>query len=298
MTNTTQKLTELSPESPEAKALREFNARQKTIFLDTETTGLNHEKDDVLEISIINGNGEILLNTLVTPTKKTEWPEAEEIHGISPKMIAEANAPTLERLVPEIDDILTSADNLVIYNSKYDLPFIEAAYHNAAFELPRPNIYCAMLEFAEVYGQWDDRRGQWKWQKLTAAANHVKHEWEGKAHRALADCQATRSVWNWLTLQERATPQVSVKSIITDIMEELAQARRKFPSNEDVLPALTEEVGELNRAMLQQKHEPAKGRTHRDIYNEAKQTAVMAIRVMTEGDPNFPYHPATGHAKG
>lgn len=89
--------------------------------------------------------------------------------------------------------------------------------------------------------------------------------------------------------------QVSNDNIITEILYELNRARSKFPDNVDILPALTEEVGELNQALIQHKHEPHKNKTHEHIFQEAIQTAVMAIRVASEGDPNFPYHPESGY---
>lgn len=69
--------------------------------------------------------------------------------------------------------------------------------------------------------------------------------------------------------------------IIEEILTELARARRKFPKQNIwvTLAALTEEVGELNQAVLQLNHEPAKGVTPEKVYAEAVQTAVMAIRV-------------------
>ena len=69
--------------------------------------------------------------------------------------------------------------------------------------------------------------------------------------------------------------------IAQDILHELAKARRKFPDQHVwiTLAALSEEVGELNQAILQFNHEPHKGKTEEDIYKEAVQVAVMAIRV-------------------
>lgn len=81
---------------------------------------------------------------------------------------------------------------------------------------------------------------------------------------------------------------------IRDIKVELKKAREKFPLSTDSLPALMEEVGELSQSLLQHKHEPNKGQTHENIYAEAIQVAVMAIRIATEGDRNFPYHPESG----
>lgn len=67
--------------------------------------------------------------------------------------------------------------------------------------------------------------------------------------------------------------------MIEEILSELLRARTKFPDQTIwiTLAALTEEVGELNQAVLHLNFEkpidPAR------IYDEAVQVAVMAIRV-------------------
>jgi NTP pyrophosphatase (non-canonical NTP hydrolase) len=78
-----------------------------------------------------------------------------------------------------------------------------------------------------------------------------------------------------------------------EILRELEKARAKFPT-QDVwvtLAALTEEVGELNQAVLQFEHEPKKGRTYDQIRKEAVQVACMAMRVIldTHLDQHNPY---------
>ena len=65
-----------------------------------------------------------------------------------------------------------------------------------------------------------------------------------------------------------------------DISDEVYRARSKFPCRSKLLAALMEEVGELAQAMLQRKPK-------QDIYNEAKQVACVAIRIMEEGDSDF-----------
>lgn len=67
--------------------------------------------------------------------------------------------------------------------------------------------------------------------------------------------------------------------VIGAVAKEVFDARKKFPDPTHLLAALTEEVGELAKAFLD---EPS----HR-IYEEAKQVAAMAIRIMEEGDPSF-----------
>lgn len=64
--------------------------------------------------------------------------------------------------------------------------------------------------------------------------------------------------------------------IFYDIENELKRAREKFPNSDGSMTALTEEVGELAKAMLDEPLDRVRA--------EAIQVAVMAIRVATEGD--------------
>ena len=76
------------------------------------------------------------------------------------------------------------------------------------------------------------------------------------------------------------------ENMLAAISAELKRARAKFPVQSIwvTLAALTEEVGELNAAILQLNHEPAKGVTPDAIRMEAVQVAVMAIRVAFDAD--------------
>jgi hypothetical protein len=70
------------------------------------------------------------------------------------------------------------------------------------------------------------------------------------------------------------------------ISTELAHARHKFPMPNPTFVALAEEVGELAQALL--KCKPVDCQKATAVYDEAKQVAVMAIRIMEEGDSHFP----------
>lgn len=67
-----------------------------------------------------------------------------------------------------------------------------------------------------------------------------------------------------------------VAAILSDIVEELAVARGKFPGRRLMTIALVEEVGELAKATLDE--------TSAAVRREAVQTAVMAIRCALDGD--------------
>lgn len=95
-----------------------------------------------------------------------------------------------------------------------------------------------------------------------------------------------------------------LKPIFERIEDELISATEKFPSSRHNLAALTEEVGELAKALLDQfqeqcyddgvsKEELARHNKIKNnaIFLEAVQVASAAIRVMTEGDNDFIYHP-------
>lgn len=69
-------------------------------------------------------------------------------------------------------------------------------------------------------------------------------------------------------------------STVSDIAEEVMRARDKFPGNRFLLAALTEEVGELAKAMLQK-------RPRAEVIREAEQVAAVAIRIIEEGDSTF-----------
>ena len=72
---------------------------------------------------------------------------------------------------------------------------------------------------------------------------------------------------------------ISDAEILKNIQDELARARRKFPNPQGSMTALTEEVGELAKALLDE--------SRARVIEEATQVAVMAIRVATEGDPTL-----------
>lgn len=64
------------------------------------------------------------------------------------------------------------------------------------------------------------------------------------------------------------------------VREEMDRARAKVPGNRFMLAALTEEVGELARALLQ-------SRSREEVQAEAIQVACVALRIVEEGDATF-----------
>lgn len=84
------------------------NEKLKTIVLDTETTGLYPGYDEILQLSIIDKNGNTLFNEYIRPKNNREWAEAQAVNGISPENIAEC--PTFDYYRNTIQAIFDSAD--------------------------------------------------------------------------------------------------------------------------------------------------------------------------------------------
>lgn len=131
----------------------------KTIIFDTETTGLNPGEDEIIQISIIDGLGNVLINELVHPYWKKSWSEAARVNGITPDRVA--NAPYPHELIPKVKGIFAAADLLVAYNNQFDLNFLE----EWGIQAIGKKQFDVMLAFAREYGEWNDFFCDYKWQK-------------------------------------------------------------------------------------------------------------------------------------
>lgn len=168
------------------------------VILDTETTGLDNQAE-ICEISIIDASGAVLLDTLVKPLRPIPA-EAIAIHGITNDMVADA--PVWSEIYQDVLALLAGRC-VVIYNASYDVRLmlqstifagVDRKDALAIFKAIKPTVCCAMLTYAEFYGDWDDYRDNYRWQRLTNAADQQGVVIDGQAHRALADCQLTLGV--------------------------------------------------------------------------------------------------------
>lgn len=105
----------------QAHKFPEISCQNQTggISFDVETTGLSNESDEILQLSIVDLDGNTLLNTYVKPYWTSHWEEAEAIHGITPDMVENASYP--HELIPVVKGIFKSAKLLVGYNIAFDL---------------------------------------------------------------------------------------------------------------------------------------------------------------------------------
>ncbi len=159
--------------------------RSGYIVLDFETTGF-HEPE-VLQVSVINDKGEILISGYCRPEHVESWEEAQTVHGISPEMVA--NCPTFrEGYLPKLLELIESVAAVIAYNAEFERSVLR--FYGAE---PVVAFIDPMLMFAPVYGEWSDWFQSYKYQKLATAASYYGYDF--KAHDALEDVKATLYIY-------------------------------------------------------------------------------------------------------
>lgn len=161
------------------------------VYLDTETTGLFASQGaEMLEIAIVEENGQVLLDSFVKPKIATEWPEAMAINKITPAMVA--NAPTVDELADQIIDAVVGRD-VYIWNADFDNQFVGFALEYANRVICAMHEFGRYIEFTQPHNVSHNGR-----YKLEYTANDLGVEIEGRPHRALTDVLTTihvRQAW-------------------------------------------------------------------------------------------------------
>ncbi len=167
--------------------------RERVLFFDLELTGF-YDRDEIISISMVDGTGRIVMNTLVKPTHTKRWKRTEKIHGITPDMVAES--PTLEELIPEIKRIFENSDRIIAYGISTDFSHIKTIYETEAEQnVLHDKIRCCANEFVRYIHEHLPEQVH---ASLTDAMECLKIEWEGVAHSSMADTLACRKVWSAL----------------------------------------------------------------------------------------------------
>lgn len=145
--------------------------KDKFIILDTETTGLDYT-DEIVEISIIDMDGNVLLDTLIY-TNVDISPEASNVNGIIKEMLS--GKPTIKDLTPKLNEIFKDK-TVLIYNEDFDTRML----YQSGFEGDIKSE-CLMNLYMQLCNSE-------RWISLSNAMLFEDVE-EIQNHRALGDCQ-------------------------------------------------------------------------------------------------------------
>ncbi|RME89584.1 MAG: 3'-5' exonuclease, partial [Candidatus Hydrogenedentota bacterium] len=163
------------------------------IAIDTETTGLNPWKHELLEIGALRFSLEKDLESfeiLIQPKKKQD-PRARKVHNITNEELEEKGV-TLDNAIPKFLEFIDN-DPLIFHNAPFDLSFLTLAIKETKHPLPT-NLYYDHLWLSR---QYFPKRQSHSLENIRTELNMSE---EG-AHRALYDAKATAEAFRVLLKQ-------------------------------------------------------------------------------------------------
>lgn len=167
---------------------------ERVLILDTETTGLNTTGfDEIIEVCVMDATGKVLFESLCQPQDINRPEIGTDIHGITHDMLA--SAPSFPQVFVSLLEVLQRAKSILVYNVGYDRPMLAATARRYSLALPHtlPWGKCVLKQYAEWHGEYDERRGDFKWQKLSTACETLRIA-TTQTHRAFGDCSITLEV--------------------------------------------------------------------------------------------------------
>jgi DNA polymerase III subunit epsilon len=184
-------------ETPRAKAVRmarEILATQP-VYVDTETTGLGRDAE-IVELAIVDNDGNVIMDQLFNPQSPIPE-EAMRVHQITNEMVK--GKPRWGAYWMEIRSKLFSK-TICMYNSDYDLRLIYQSNDRYGIKRERLNTFCVMKLYAQFRGEWDSRRGRYRWFRLEEAGAQAGIAIPN-SHRAADDTLLTRALLHWMAEQ-------------------------------------------------------------------------------------------------
>lgn len=180
-----------SPERPDGRHVRDMGSvipglphfSFPYVILDVETTGLDPEADQIIQLSALRfteeGQPDGVFHTYLNPGRRIP-PRATQINGITDRKVA--NAPTAEEVKTEF---ATFCDGCLVigYRVTFDLKFLYQAFGNPF----RLRNYVDVLSMAREYLYAPDY-------KLETVSASIGFRPKRGFHDALADCEATAAV--------------------------------------------------------------------------------------------------------
>jgi DNA polymerase-3 subunit epsilon len=157
----------------------------RVLVLDTETTGLSHQADKIIELAMLLVQVDLASGLPFGPVEGFEGFEdpgmpipavARQVTGISDDMVKDHRLDD-----PQVEAMVSRADLVVAHNAGFDRPFVEARFPCFAAK-------AWACSFADI----DWKAAGAGSSKLSALAQD--HGWFYDAHRAQVDCHALLQV--------------------------------------------------------------------------------------------------------
>ena len=155
------------------------------IIFDLETTGLNIQKDRIVEICCIkvevNGE-ESIIHEIINPGIPIPE-EVSRIHGISDEHVKEK--PSFQKLAPSLNQFIGNSDFAGFNSNKFDFPILVEEFYRSGIDFETENR--KFLDAQRIYHLKEPRN-------LSAAYSFYCEKKLENAHSAKADTMATWEV--------------------------------------------------------------------------------------------------------
>jgi DNA polymerase III epsilon subunit family exonuclease len=172
---------------------------ERFVVFDFETTGLNPDTHEIIEIGAIRVNRDSdnhdTFQALVKPTKKIPK-KITEITGITQDLVEKEGEP-LEALLPQFLEFIGGFP-LVSYNAEFDMAFLAAAISKTQSDKQINNPVSCALKMARR--AWPGLKSY----RLPDLAKIGKLPDEDN-HRALGDCKRTMIVYTSAAVELKST---------------------------------------------------------------------------------------------
>lgn len=156
------------------------------LFFDLETTGLDTERDRVIEFAGIKVNPDKTqerFESFINPERPIPG-EVTQLTGINDEMVE--SAPTFMELLPALQKLMRDAD-LAGYNIiNFDIPMLESEFRRCNMPMPGPENR-AVIDPLEILKKNEVRTLAW-------AYKFYLDEVPGEGHRSMEDTEMTLQV--------------------------------------------------------------------------------------------------------
>ena len=181
--------------------------------MDTETTGLDIIRHEIIEIAFVN----IILEDKKIEIKKQIGlkiapqnieladDRALKINGYQEKNWI--HAKTIDHYLPKFHKIIEGCDALLGQNLIFDLRFLKKSFEQHLHPVPKFPKYIDTKRM----GSKLVKEGKLKSASMDSMCEHFAITFSGRAHTALADCQRTISVFQKLLENENKVDFFSFK---------------------------------------------------------------------------------------
>lgn len=172
-------------------------------FIDVETTGLSPRAARVCEVAAVSFLGADRVGTLselVNPGVPIPA-EVSKIHGITDVMVKDS--PSFGQVAPRLLDLLENTV-VVAHNADFDLGFLREEFKRVGLKFPKLHVVDTLAIARKNWKFQSNRLGN-----IAAELNISSQGW----HRALADVEMTRKIFEHFITAFRAAGVATVKDL-------------------------------------------------------------------------------------